>query len=131
MAKTSTNKPIVLRVPTPSPATRAKAAGVARRGYSAAARVASQERHTLVAIGGAAVLGYMKKQGVQLPKINALGTPGTYGLIAWAIGRFTKSPVAQHVATGLMSVSAYELASGQTLSGEVMGNVMGEDSGSL
>ena len=104
---------------------------MARRGYSAAARVASQERHTLVAVGSAAVLGFMKKQNVQLPKINALGTPGTYGLIAWAIGRFTKSPVAQHVATGLMSVSAYELASGQTLSGEVMGSVMGEDSGSL
>jgi hypothetical protein len=131
MAKTSTSKPIVLRVPTPSPATRAKVAGVARRGYSAAARVASQERHTLVAIGSAAVLGYMKKQGVALPKIAALGTPGTYGLIAFAIGRFTRSPIAQHVATGLMSVSAYELASGQTLSGEVMGNVMGEDAGSL
>lgn len=131
MAKTQTAKPIVLRVPAPSPATRTRVAGAARRGYSAAARVASQERHTIVAIGSAAVLGFMKKQNVQLPKFSALGTPGTYGLIAWAVGRYTKSPIAQHVATGLMSVSAYELASGQTLSGEVMGAVMGDDAGSI
>jgi len=122
---------VIVRVPTISPATRARAVGFARRGVSAAARVASSERHTIVAVGSAAVLGFMKKQNVRLPKFDALGTPGTYGLIAWAIGRFTKSPVAQHVATGLMSVSAYELASGQTLSGEVMGAVMGDDAGSL
>ena len=136
MAKTTTAKPIVLRVPTPSPATRAKVANVARRGYSAAAKVASQERHTIVAIGSAALLGILKKQNVSLPKISALGTPGTYGMAAWLIGRFTRSPIAQHVATGLLSVSAYELASGQTLSGEVMGGevmgaVMGEDAGSI
>jgi len=116
MAKTSSVK--IVRVPTFSPAAKRRAAGLARRGFSAAARAASSERHTIAAVGAAAVLGFMQRQGVALPKVDALGTAGTYGLIAWAGGRFMKSPVLSHVATGLMSISAYQLAAGQTLSGE-------------
>jgi hypothetical protein len=129
---TKTSKPVIVRVPAATPARR-KSTGFARRASSAASRLAASETHTIVAVGSAVVLGLMKRQNVALPKIDALGTPGTYGLLAWAVGRYTRSTMAQHVATGLMSVSAYQLAAGQTLSGDVMGadSTMGEDSGSI
>jgi hypothetical protein len=116
MAKTSSVK--IVRVPTFSAATKRRASGIARRGFSVAARAASSERHTIAAVGAAAVLGFMQRSGVTLPKVDALGTAGTYGLIAWAGGRFMRSQILSHVATGLMSISAYQLAAGQTVSGD-------------
>lgn len=116
MAKTAAVK--IVRVPSFSAATKRRAAGLARRGFSAAARAASSEKHTIAAVGAAATLGFMQRSGVTLPKIDALGTAGTYGLIAWAGGRFMRSPILSHIATGLMSISAYQLAAGQTVSGE-------------
>jgi hypothetical protein len=117
MAKTTSVK--IVRVPTISPRARA----LARRGVSAAARIAASERHTAAAVGAAAVLGFAARSGVQLPRIDAIGTAGTYGLVAWGIGRFTRSTVAQHVATGLLSVAAYQLAAGQSVSGDDSGEI--------
>lgn len=130
---TKTSKPVIVRVPAAAPARRAKSSGsFTRRASSAASKLAMSEQHTIAATASAAVFGFMKRQNVNLPHFDALGTPGTYGLVAWAIGRYTKSPMAQHIATGLLSVSAYQLGAGQTLSGgNVMGAVMGEDSGTL
>lgn len=116
MAKTAAVK--IVRVPSFSAATKRRAAGIARRGFSAASKAASSEKHTIAAVAAAAALGFMQRSGVALPKIDALGTAGTYGLVAWAGGRFMRSPVLSHIATGLMSISAYQLAAGQTLSGE-------------
>jgi len=121
MAKTSSVK--IVRVPTFSAAAMRRASGIARRGFSAAARAASSERHTIAAVGAAAVLGFMQRSGVALPKVDALGTAGTYGLIAWAGGRFMRSQILSHVATGLMSISAYQLAAGQTVSGDDEGGI--------
>jgi hypothetical protein len=117
MAKSATVK--IVRVPSISPRARA----LARRGVSAAARIAASERHTAAAVGAAAVLGFAARSGVTLPRIEALGTAGTYGLVAWAVGRFTRSPMAQHVATGLLSVAAYQLAAGTGVSGEDSGEI--------
>lgn len=116
MAKTASVK--IVRVPSFSAATKRRAAGLARRGFSAASKAASSEKHTIAAVAAAATLGFMQRSGVALPRVDALGTAGTYGLIAWAGGRFMRSPVLSHIATGLMSISAYQLAAGQTLSGE-------------
>jgi hypothetical protein len=91
---------------------------VGRAGLSAAARAAREEKHTIAAVGAAAVLGFMKREGVVLPKVDALGTAGTYGAIAWLAGRYMKSTVMQHVATGLLSVAAAEMASGASVSGD-------------
>jgi hypothetical protein len=116
MAKTAPVR--IVRVPTFG---RAKA--IARRGATVGARIAMTERHTAAAVGAAAVLGFAARSGVQLPKIDAIGTAGTYGLVAWAIGRWTRSNVAQHVATGLLSVAAYQLASGGGVSGDDAGEI--------
>jgi hypothetical protein len=117
MAKSAAVK--IVRVP--SFGARAKA--IARRGASVGARMAMAEKHTAAAVGAAAVLGFAARSGVQLPKIDAIGTAGTYGLVAWAIGRWTRSNVAQHVATGLLSVAAYQLASGGSVSGDDAGEI--------
>lgn len=67
------------------------------------------ERHTLAALVAAGVVGYVDRDGgVELPKIDALGTAGTYGLAAWILGRATGSKMAQHAATGLLSVAVYD-----------------------
>ena len=118
MAKTRTAAVKIVRVPSFSAVTKRQAGAVARRGFSAAGKAASSEKHTIAAVAAAATLGFMQRSGVALPKVDALGTAGTYGLIAWAGGRFMRSQIFSHIATGLMSISAYKLAAGQTLSGE-------------
>lgn len=117
MAKSSSVK--IVRVPSFGPRGRA----ALRRVGSAARSVAMSERHTAAAVGAAAVLGFAQRSGVSLPKIDAIGTAGTYGLVAWGIGRWTRSTVMQHVATGLLSVAAYQLAAGGTVSGDDGGEI--------
>ena len=88
------------------------------RGASRAAIAARDEKHTLAAVVGAAAVGMAKKHDVDLPHIDALGTAGTYGAAALIAAKFTKSKTLAHVATGMLSVAAYQLAAGETLSGE-------------
>lgn len=120
---TKSAKVQIVRVPSFSPAARRRAGAIARRGFSAAGRAAASEKHTIAAVAAAATLGFMQRSGVSLPRIDALGTAGTYGLVSWAAGRFMKSPVLSHIATGLMSISAYQLAAGQTLAGDDGGSL--------
>lgn len=113
---------------------RTKVVQAARRTGSRVASAANAERHTLAAVGAAAALGFLKRSKVDLPKIDAIGTPGTYGLALWMFARFTKSRIAGHMATGLLCLSAYEFAQnlgvpGSTMSGDDMGD--GEMSGAV
>lgn len=107
----------VVRVPT-APTRRSRAMATVRRGASAAAKAAADEKHTLTALLSAGALGLAKRQGIALPKIDAIGTAGTYGLVAWIAARMTKSRTMSHVATGLLSVAAFALAAGDTLTGD-------------
>lgn len=109
---------LMLAAPRPTVINRTRIVKVGRRAGSAVARAASSERHTIAAVVAAGALAYAKKAGVDLPKIDTLGTAGTYGLVLWAIGRFTKSPMAQHAATGLMSVAVAEMISGDRITGD-------------
>lgn len=77
-------------------------------------QAAIAERHTLIAVGSAAALGLAESRGVALPKIDALGTAGTYGLLAFGYAKLTGSMTAEKIATGLLSVAAYKLASAPT-----------------
>ena len=117
MAKTQSVK--IVRVPSFGPRGRA----ALRRVGSAARSVAMSERHTAAAVAAAGVLGFAARSGVSLPKIDAIGTAGTYGIVAWMAGRYTRSQVLQHVATGLLSVAAYQLASGGGVSGDDAGEI--------
>lgn len=82
---------------------RAVAASLARRGGRAALVAAQAEKHTLAAVGTAAALGYIQKNNVQVPHIEAIGVDGTVGLALWAFGRYTKNRTAQHMATGALA----------------------------
>lgn len=84
----------------------------ARRGASAVARAAIDERHTLVALGAAGALGLLEKQDVELPHFEPIGVAGTYGIAAFMLARFTKSRTLAHAATGLMSIAVYNFAKG-------------------
>ena len=107
----------VIRVPS---FPRGRARHLARRGLSAAARAAQSEKHTITALAAAGGLGFAKRMGVTLPKVEALGTAGTYGAAAWLAARFMKSRTLSHVATGLLCVAAFQHAAGG-------GSVSGDD----
>ena len=104
MAKPATvGKVQIVRVPSFSPATKAKVKGLAKRGGQAAAALARDEAHTLTAMAAGAALGYVESRAIVVPHIRALGVAGTYGGLAWGIARYSKNKMAAHVATGLLT----------------------------
>lgn len=111
MAKTQV---IQLRAPrmASSGALAQRARRAARAGGRVAARVAHDQRHTLAAVATSAVLGWVARSGTQLPHLSALGVPGTYGLGALMVAAATRNAWAQHIASGALSVAAYEWARG-------------------
>jgi len=92
---------------------RTRTVKVARRGVSTAARVAREEKHTLVAVGAAGALGYAERTDMEIPHIEALGVAGTFGAVAFGIGHYFKNRFARHLATGFLSVAAYKLGVGE------------------
>lgn len=114
--RTVAPKMSIIRVNSGVPARRK--GGMMRRGASAVARAARDEQHTLTALVAAGGLGMLKRTGVSLPKIPQIGTAGTYGLAAWIGARMTKNKTLGHVATGLLSIATFQLASGETMSGD-------------
>lgn len=108
----------IVRVPSAGGRVAKRAGRGIRRGTSAAAQSIRDEKHTLTAILASGALGLAKRQGIALPKIDQIGTPGTYGLGAWVLARMTKNKTIAHVATGLLSVASYTLAAGDAVTGD-------------
>jgi hypothetical protein len=104
--------PRTAMVARPPSRTRVVVARVARRAGGAALAAAQAEKHTLAAVFAAGAVGYAQRQGMldTIPHIAAIGPIGTLGAVAWAAGRFMRSRVASHVATGLLSVAVYKAA---------------------
>ena len=98
-----------------------------RKTGSKVMQAALSEKHTLTAMAAAGALGLAERNNVPLPHLAFLGRAGTYGALAWAIGRYTGNRTAEHLATGLLSVASYQLAAGKTAAG-VSGDetIMGE-----
>jgi hypothetical protein len=90
----------------------------ARRGGRALARGAYSERYRLGAIAGGFLLGLVDKSGVDLPTIPLLGKAGTAGVLLWALGKWGRMTWADHAATGVLSIAAYELATKGAISGD-------------
>lgn len=67
----------------------------------------------MYAVAAAGVLGYAQRENMldSVPHVDALGVEGTLGAVAWVGGRFTKSKILSHVATGLLCVAVHKLAS--------------------
>jgi hypothetical protein len=86
----------------------------------------------LTAVIAAGGLGLLQKQGVQIPKlIDSLSTPANVALIAFAAGKFLRSPTLNHVATGCASVALWAHLGGAPIQGDIMGDgvaaVYGDD----
>lgn len=95
---------VVVRVP----GSAARARRYARIAGGAAARAAQAEKHTLTALVAAAALGLAERQDVELPHVTTLGVAGTYGALAWVAGRFMRSRMLSHAATGMLSIAVYD-----------------------
>lgn len=83
-----------------------------RRVAGKAAQAALSEKHTMTAVAAGAALGLVERNDIPIPYIEVLGKPGTLGLVAWAVGKYTGNQMAQHAASGLLAIAAYELAKG-------------------
>jgi len=130
---------VVARAPAATPTIRIAApAPIARRaarraGHAArrVGRAAYNEKHTITALVAAGLLGLIEKTGTALPRIPRLSTAATYGLGAWAYGKYGRSVTAQHVATGLLSCAIRDFAAGKTtdaiVGDEVLGVMAGYD----
>jgi hypothetical protein len=77
------------------------------------------EKHRVGAILGGAVLGLLDKSGTTIPTLPYLGKAGTVGVAAWVIGKYMHNQWAEDMATGMLSIAAYELAKEGSISGVV------------
>lgn len=100
---------------------------VARRVATAAVRAALTEKHTLTAIAAGGALGLAERNNIPIPHVEMLGKAGTLGALAWIVGKTTGNDVAKHVATGLLSIAAYELAKGTSSASSVKGDEVSGD----
>jgi len=114
-----------IRIATPAPITRRSARRYVGHAARRAGSAALSEKHTLVALGASAVLGYVEKHGIVLPRIPKFSTAATYGVGAWLYGRYGKNRTAQHVATGLLCCALRDLTAGRTTDAIVGDSVMG------
>lgn len=89
----------------------ARAAPVAKRIGGAAKSAALSEKHTLTALGTAGVLGYLDKEGkldgIQIT--DSVSPIATVGIGLWVAGKFSKSPMIQHAATGALSIALFNM----------------------
>lgn len=79
-----------------------------RAALRAGSAIAKEEKHTLTALGAAAFMGAARRFGWNLPKIPGISSALTFGLIAWAIGKWSKNEIARHVGTGLLAVGLFD-----------------------
>lgn len=115
MARTPSVK--IVRVPS-MPSRGKRAGALMRRGAGAAAKAALTQRHTMFALLGAAAAGYVKRSGMDLPKLDALGVTGTYGGLLTIAGIVMKNRTLEAVGSGLACIAVYQLASGDGISGD-------------
>lgn len=132
----------VLRVPPPparSFGKRGRVRAFARRAGSAVASEASDQKHSLMAGGAAYALGYASRKGKDgksfaqsIPRIKAIGLPGTLALGSYLVGRFAKSSpglarAARHMTTGFLAVAAHRAGVGKDDKGNPNEVVEGDD----
>jgi hypothetical protein len=112
--------PVIVRVPS-APAKRSKG----RRIGHAIGAAASEEKHRIAAVLTGAILGWLDAQGTKIPTVPMLGRAGTVGVVAYLIHRQSKgNRMLSHIATGALTIAAYELANKGTISGD---ETMGDD----
>ena len=100
---------------------KARFAGFARRGAGKAAAVAREERHALIAVGGAGLIGLLKRfapDALSMLRVGPLDETATLGLVLFVLGRMTKNEYARSAAVGALSVAVHNLAAGFSVEGD-------------
>lgn len=128
ITRTVAAKPTTIKIAAPS-GMQHRARRHAKRARSAVIgggkKLWTATENQLLAVAGAAGLGFLQKQGVAIPKlIGSLSVPANAGLIAWGAARLLKSTMLDHLATGMLCVGAFGFTSGQTINGDVMGDAV-------
>jgi hypothetical protein len=96
-------------------------------GRRVASRAGAASKHRMVALGAAAVTGFAKGKGIEIPHIDKLGVEGTYGAALFLWATTGKAPAwADHAATGLLAVAVHEAM--QEVGGDTSGDF---DAGAL
>jgi hypothetical protein len=108
----------VIRVAAPRAPAHRRAAHHAKRIARHVGSKALEEKHTVAAVGAGLALGFIEREKIALPAIPKLGMSGTYGIGFWIAGKYLRSRTLSHMATGLLSIAAYQL--GKT--GEIAGD---------
>jgi len=121
----SNAKPIVIRQSASRPIIKVSApraiAHRVKRGVhkfaGTAARAAAEEKHRIVACAAAGIVGYAEKENWNLPHVEMLGMPATYGLGLWFLQKsgYLRSKTLSHACTGLLAVASYKFGKGDTL----------------
>lgn len=84
----------------------------AKKGISAAAKSALDQKHMIAAVGAGAALGFLEGSG-SLPAgldVAGIGIPGTLAVGAFVGSKVMKSRTLEHVATGLGAIAVYQMA---------------------
>lgn len=115
IVRSSSPRPII-KVSAPRPLV-GRARRVASKFASVAARHAAEEKHRFVACAAAGLVGYAEKEGWNLPHVDMLGVPATYGLGLWLLQKtgYLRSKTLSHACTGLLAVASYKFGAGDTL----------------
>ena len=79
---------------------------------SSSAGAAQEQKHAITAVGAAAAMGYLDATGNIPDSLNiaGIGKAGTLAVAAFFGAKMMKSKMLGHVATGLASAAAYNLA---------------------
>ena len=75
--------------------------------------IASENKHMMGAVLGAAALGFAKKQGYTIPHIGTIGEAGTLALAGYLLDKFkiVQNRMLRHATTGFAAVAVYEMTS--------------------
>jgi len=91
-------------------------AAMLARARQKAAQAANAQKHTLIAVGAAFVIGEAEKRGMQLPTVTGVDPKLLYGVAALGAGFLLKDKTArqigQSVGDGLLSIVAYNQGRG-------------------
>jgi hypothetical protein len=86
------------------------------RARNTAKAIATQQQHTLIAVGSAYAIGAMEHRNIDLPTIKKVDAKLLYGVAALAAGFMLRDKklraVAQSMGDGLLSIVAYNQAKG-------------------
>lgn len=100
-----------------------------KRGMTAAAKAAYDQKHTVTALAAAGAAGYLDGQGslASIPDPMGIGAMGMLAIGAFAGAKLMKNKTLDHVATGLGSIAVFQLAKGAAGGGTAPASTQGYD----